>query len=379
MGQHVVYTDHVLRPVVLLLLCLSLMACQRDGRDAGPSGEHSPQIVLSEVFRLGDEAAGDTAVFGGIDGLAVNAAGQLFVGDNSSMDISVFSAGGALIGTFGGRGAGPGEFRSIGNVFVGRNDSIYVFDGRQDVLSVFAPETWLFQRSIRVVENDSVGNPYVIGITDMGLIAEYKFYTNIRNLDADRFVVAAQTSWGGTMVRTLARLPDQQLLFFMSPEQTPGVRYVPFARSPTFSVSPSGKLFSGWNETIDIAITSVDGEVLGSIQRAHAPIPVTSAELDAIVNPDEFDSIHKVRPAYKTFVVDDKDQVWLKSEFRGEPPTAEWLILDSAGGVVGRTELPANLTLRVIRSGRAYGSPEPAPVFDPVPVVPTVVAYSVNM
>ncbi len=374
------YTDHVLRPAIIFLLCLSLAACQRDGGDASTSGESYPQIALSEIFRIGDEAAGDTVVFGGIDGLAVNAAGQLFVGDNSSMDISVLSAGGVLIGTFGGRGAGPGEFRYIGDVLVGRNDSIFVLDSRQRVLSVFAPETWVFQRSIKVVENDSVGSPSIIGITDMGLIALYQFDVTPGNFDADRFAVAAQTSWGGTMVRTLARLPARQMLFDSPGGRSLIIHRVPFGRRPTFSFSPSGKLFSGWNETIDIAITSVDGEVLGSIQRAHAPIPVTSAELEAITNPDEFGSIHKVRPAYKTFVVDDKDQVWLKSEFQGEPPTAEWLILDTAGGVVGRTELPAKLTLRVIRSGRAYGSIEAESVlFDPTPVIPMVVVYSVDM
>ncbi len=369
-----------LRPTIFILLCLSLAACQRDGGDASPSEENYPQIDLSEVFRIGDEAAGDTVLFGGINGLAVNAAGQLFVGDNSSMDISVFSAEGVLIGTFGSRGAGPGEFRYIRYVLVGRSDSIYVFDSRQHVLSVFTPETWVFQRSIKVVDNDSVGSPSVFGITDMGLIALYHFDVTPGNFDAERFAVAAQTSWGGTMVRTLARLPARQMLIDSPGGRSLIIHRVPFARSPTFSFSPSGKLFSGWNETIDIAITSVDGEVLGSIQRAHAPIPVTSAELDEITDPDEFDSIHKVRPAYKTFVVDDKDQVWLKSEFRGEPPTAEWLILDSAGGVVGRTELPANLTLRVIRSGRAYGSIDVESVpFDPTPVIPMVVVYSVDL
>ncbi len=373
------YTDHVLRPAVLLMLCLSLVACQRDGREASPDRESDSQIVLSEIVRIGDEADGDTVVFGGIDGLAVNAAGQLFVGDESSMDISVFSAGGVLLGTFGSRGAAPGEFRDISNVLVGRNDSIYVFDSRQDVLSVFAPETWLFQRRIKVVENDSVGNTSnVIGITDLGPITLHRPDITAENIDADLFVAVVQTSWTGTMVRTLARLPDRELLLFMSPERTPALRYVPFGRRSIIRLSPSGKLYSGWNENIDITITSVDGDIVGSIQQLHAPIPVTSVELDAIVNPDQFGSIHKVKPAYRSFRVDDRDQIWVKGIDRGNP-TVEWMILDSAGKTVGRTELPAKLSLRVIRSGRAYGSIESTSVFDPVPVVPTVVVYSVDM
>lgn len=358
---------------------MSLAACERDGRDAGPSEEDYPRAVLSEIFRIGDEEAGDTVLFGGIDGLAVNAAGQFFVGDNSSKVVSVFSPGGVLMGTFGSFGNGPGEFGSIRSTLVGRNDSIYVFDSGRDLLSIFAPETWVFERSVKIMDNDSAGDPSnVIGITDMGPIVQYQFNISSRNLDQDRFVVTAQASWNGTMMRSLARLPDEERLIFMSREGDLTLREVPFARRPTAHFTPSGKLFSGWNETVSIAITSVDGEALGSVQRNHAPIPVTAAELDAIVNPDDFGSIHEVRPAYKTFIVDDKDQVWLKGELQGEAPTAEWLILDVSGKVVGRTELPAKVTLRAIRSGRAYGSIQAESFFEPS-VIPRVFVYSVEM
>lgn len=370
---------HVPRPAVFFLLCISLPACQRDGRDARPGENDHPQVLLSEIFRIGDEEAGDTVLFGGIDGLAVNAAGQLFVGDNSSKVISVFSPDGVLMGRFGSRGSGPGEFRSIRSVLVDRNDSIYVFDSARDVLSVFAPEAWAFAGSVQIARNDSAGDPSnVIGITDQGPIVQYQFRINSGNLDQDRFVVTVRTNWAGIVVRTLARLPAEERLFFMSQEGNLTLREVPFARRPTAHFTPSGKLFSGWNETISIAITSADGEALGSILRNHAPIPVTAAELNAIVNPDVFDSIHKVKPAYKTFIVDDKDRVWLKGEIQGETPTAEWLILDASGKVVGRTELPAKVTLRAIRSGRAYGSIQAESIFAPS-VIPRVFVYSVDM
>ena len=361
------------------MLCMSLPACQRDGRDARPGEGNYPRVVLSEIFRIGDEQAGDTVLFGGIDGLAVNAAGQFFVGDNSSKVISVFSPDGVLMGEFGSLGTGPGEFRRIRSVMVGRNDSIYVFDSARDVLSIFAPETWAFEGSVQIAKNDSAGDPSnVIGITEMGPIVQYQFRINSGNLDQDRFLVTAQTSWAGTIVRTLARLPAEERLFFMSQDGNLTLREVPFARRPTAHFTASGKLFSGWNETISIAITSVDGRALGSVQRNHTPIPVTAEELDAIVNPDVFESIHEVKPAYKTFIVDDKDQVWLKGELQGETPTAEWLILDASGKVVGRTELPAKVTLRAIRSGRAYGSIDSESIFAPS-VIPRVFVYSVDI
>ena len=365
---------------MLLLLGLSLSACSRADRDDdGDGGTAHPRIAVNEMFRIGDETAGDTIVFGDVDGLAVNTAGQLFVGDGSANCVLVFSPEGTYLGQIGGPGSGPGEFRSVSNVLIGRNDSIYVFDWRRNWLSVFAPDTWNYARHTVLAEDVAgLGSPSVIGITDGGPVILYADPIRTSTVDEDRFDVGVLADWAGTITNRTARLPGGEILAFVTPEGSLGIRFVPFGRKATFRFSASGRLYSGWNETIDIAISSFDGTAMDSIKRSHVPIRVPDAELAAIDNPEDFDSIHKVYPAYATFIVDDRDQVWLKGVDQGDS-TVEWLVLDAAGSVVGQATLPEKLKLSTVQAGRAYGYYAPESVFDTDPVIPTVFAYAVDM
>ncbi len=325
----------------------------------GLAWQEASQIELSELYRVGDEAAGDTVLFGGIGGMAVNSAGQILVADDRSMDVRVFSADGDQIGQFGRPGEGPGEFEDISSVMVGSNDSVFVYDWRRARLSSFEPETWRVSDSYRIESHDSLGDPLdVIGISEAGPIALFAPGISLSNAGQDRYAVAAQVRRDGTVMRTLARrLPHFELRIFTDrPPAGLAVRSVPFGRQSFFRYSRSGKLYSGWNETIDLLVTSLQGEVLGRVQRNHNPVPVTRAERDAIVQPDEFDSIHRFKPAYGSIAVDDRGQVWLKSMKR-QDSTAEWLVLTETGDVAGQATLPESVTLAVIRlaSGRAYG------------------------
>lgn len=361
----------------ILVSCLLWAIIHGNSLAAGLGGQGNSQIQVSELFRVGDEAAGDTVLFGSIGGLAVNSAGQIFVGDRQSMNVRVFSADGDQIGKFGSSGEGPGELGDIAGVYVGSSDSMYVYDFRRRTLSRFDPDTWGFNESFRIERHDSLGSPYdVIGISDAGPIALYAPGISTSNAEQDRYAVAAQTDWEGAVVRSLARgLPHMELRIFADNPGRVGVRAVPFGRSSFFRYSPGGRLYSGWNESIDLLVTSLEGEVVGRLVRDHAPVRVTGAERDAIVQPEHFDSIHRFKPAFRAMAVDDRGQVWLKGMEQEEGGTAEWLVLDRAGEVAGRVMLPGNVTLIVIRlgSGRAYGytsGDEEAPM---------LVVYSVDM
>ena len=80
-----------------------------------------PQIGLVEMLRLGDESAGDTVLFGWIDGfVTVDGAGRIFVGETQEAKIYVFSATGELLTVVGQPGEGPGEFKQFGAVYARR-------------------------------------------------------------------------------------------------------------------------------------------------------------------------------------------------------------------------------------------------------------------
>ena len=181
----------------------------------------------------------------------------------------------------------------------------------------------------------------------------------------ERRVYALRVDWTGAVLPPPAHeLPDEQ--FFLDPASKFTVE-LPFGRRPIYRLGPGGDLYAGWTESVDIAVTAPDGSPGGTISYAIDPIPLTREELQRYVErnlaraPDflrqaslEAD-IAATKPAYETFVVDDRSRIWLKTT----PPsmadtTAVWLVLDAESRLQGQVELPANVNLHVIREDRAY-------------------------
>lgn len=109
--------DHKLYLLVFILTVSSCSMCEN-----APSNDFQnsvERLELNESFRIGDEARGDTLLFGQITGIALNSINQFFVWDDASKAIHVFSEKGDLIRTFGREGEGPGEFSSIVGLHVG--------------------------------------------------------------------------------------------------------------------------------------------------------------------------------------------------------------------------------------------------------------------
>jgi hypothetical protein len=66
--------------------------------------------VAVEELRLGTVSGGGPEQFGAISGLAVDAAGYLYVLEYQAQEVRVFGPDGAFSHAFGGKGQGPGEF-----------------------------------------------------------------------------------------------------------------------------------------------------------------------------------------------------------------------------------------------------------------------------
>lgn len=105
-------------------------------------------VTLTEAFRIGDEAAGDTMLFGAVIQVSADSEGQVYVVESPFNGIHVFSAIGDHITSIGRLGAGPGEFQSAPQMHVGPSDTLYAFDFWPRRLSVFSPESHEFEYSL---------------------------------------------------------------------------------------------------------------------------------------------------------------------------------------------------------------------------------------
>jgi hypothetical protein len=83
----------------------------------GASDAIPTRFELSELFRLGDELAGDTVLFGAIgDRVSVDGSGRIFIGEQQNPQIYVFTAEGDLIKTIGQEGSAPSEFQRLESI-----------------------------------------------------------------------------------------------------------------------------------------------------------------------------------------------------------------------------------------------------------------------
>ena len=359
-----------------------LYACSGEFDSSDSYADRSP-VELTEIMRLGNEAQGDTVLFGNIRSMAINSAGQLIVGDSKSSDVYVFSSDGDLEGHFGGKGGGPGEFEWMENAVVGPGDSLFVFDWMHRRISAFDPDTYQFKYSVTLESNGAQSPGDLIDVTEQGFVIRYNRVINPSELSAydsqDKVMTSVmRVDWHGEPADSILGLRLSTALVAADRSM---IIARPFARNSMVRPGPGGILYSGWNDSIHIEKTGVDGQPHGALRMTHDPMPVTWEDLeDVMKGRDEkgrqmiqFANLSTTCPAYRTFVVDDEHRVWVQLYHPKDASIAEAIIIGAEGFVDGEVELPVGVILMAVRSGRAYGKFE-----DPQTGAPLVVGYEIS-
>ena len=373
---------------VLGAACISLFSIcliNSSNGQAGFGDANNPRVELVELFRVGDENSPENLILGRIQGIAVNSAGELFISDRGEQAVFVISETGRLVDRFGGKGEGPGEFARISNLYIGQGDSIYVHDFERDRLTVFEPEErhYAYSLNIEYAEDERYNPGRLLGVAANGYVYRYGegiSFDPERSWNVEkRMLKVYRVGRDGNAAQLMLSMPDSDVVVFFSAEREPGISPLPFARSAHVRFGPNGRVYSGRNDSLNISITNVSGELEGSI-RFQLPIePVTRAEIQESLAGKSASMLRQIRDfgvpdtkqAYSTFTVDDQGRIWVKGRTTDDDafapwliadrtteddPLAPWLIVDQTGSVVGEAVMPRNVNLRVIKSGRAYAT-----------------------
>ena len=350
---------------VLLIVLLAACSDQKVSREPSEVG----QVEIKEVLRLGDEAAGDTVLFSQITHLAVNSRGDIIVEEARRASIRVFNSEGAYVNNIGGMGDGPGEYRYTWGMVVGSADSVYLWEVFMDRVMVYDPHDFSFVRHATV--DDEVSG--IIGVVEAGWIMPMRASSfqptndgkmtvhedndfQIRKVDLDG-------SYGQEIIATVR---ENEMIPHVYEDANGFTIYnVPYARNPAWAMGPNDMLYHGWGDAIQVTVANIDGSIQGRIHYEHDPVFITDAEIEAAAQDMVSEQheellaargLHKTKPAFETFVVDEAGNVWVKLSSIENSTTADWLILDMESEVVGIAVLPINVTLKVIRNGHAYGT-----------------------
>lgn len=343
-------------------------------------------VTLTEAFRVGDEAAGDTMLFGAVTQVSADSEGQVYVVESPFNGIHVFSAIGDHIKSIGRLGAGPGEFQNAPQIYVGSSDTLYAFDFWPRRLSVFSPESHEFEYSLSLgSSNDTCPPISLLGIEQRGFVllcgqgvgspaeAHMTRFNRVYVQSRDRRVVSD----------SIAVLPVREELVHTT-HDTMVFHSLRYGRSPHFVFGLGGPVYYAWNDIIRIRVVGLDGALQDEINVSHEPVQVTHKERDealasygfpagnASLNNLASTRMPATKPAFSYFLVDDLDRLWISLSMREGASEIKWLIVDQQGQVIASTMLSRQMRPIRIRGNRVYGR-----LIDPDTLVHMVVAWDV--
>ncbi len=377
------------RPILRFILAFSVLLMNGWPVLQAPRFDVSAQplsIELEELFRLGDDEEG--VLFGNITQIACDHAGKLYVVDRQNPVVQVFSDAGEPISTFGGQGQGPGEFLSISDVAVSQNGLVYVWDFQLKRLSVFVEQqggTFEFRSTIRLEEHNEQYPIRLVGAGTEGAVVVYGspvgFCDQCGEDDASRFDNAMLINKDGLAVGDpLVTIRAREVVNVQKEGRVISSRALSFGKRPSITMGPSGRLYAGWPDAINIAVRSLSGEWHETISRNYEPLPIAREDLNLVLgrlSQEEREALRQAGmprtwPVFQEFLVDGKDRIWMRASTAFGATAAEWLIFGSDGSDVDAIEFPVGLRLETIRGGKLVG------VLNESGSGPVVVVYKVK-
>lgn len=362
--------ERLWNPDLLILIGVVIFAGCTTGSDVEETQVGVKRIELTEIFRVGADEGDNGIVFGATSDVAVNSHGQLLVADSDAQVIYVFSESGDSLHTFGRPGNGPGEFASIRDLDIGPGDSVFVWDGRRDQLLVFEPETFQFSYDIEI-ESLSEGDRSPVALTSinndqllMRFTASYSLSSDEDGLDYD--IVQFVNRDGRPVGEPLLRMPVTRDLLYRT-ESGIGLLLIPFTRRSSMKPGPDGTLYYGWSDSISFDVYSAGGDLLRTVRYGHNAVPVTQQELDERIQRMSDATrqlflreveVPKTKPAYSTFTISDKNQIWIKNTPASDSLEVLWTVLGLDNQAVFEFELPRTTNVRVVRGNRVYAEAE---------------------
>ncbi len=291
--------------------------------------------------------------------------GSLMIADGSSEEVRVFSATGEFLGSFGGSGDGPGEFRSLQRIENGGDTLLALGDGR---VTVVAPD-------LTVVRTFNV-DPWTI---DLHYLSGGAILPEV-----SRPVLPMDGLAG------LVRRPEPLVLFDLEgteidsigemrgPELYVLVRDGSYlGTAPHFFAKRSHVAALGWHllkgssDMMQLEELDLSGNLVRILRIPDYPLDLSDAQIaserDFMLDrlspghplraPFEAAPVSETRPAFTDILVDPSGAVWLELH-RGDSEQdqpEEWLVLDADGTWLGTVEIPDRFTVSDITMDAVLG------------------------
>jgi hypothetical protein len=299
----------------LLLFCLVVAACSRDG---GPA--EAPTWTLRETVRIGSGDEGPMS-FAWIKGLAEGKDGRLYVYEHSTQDIRVFDPTGAYLMTIGRKGAGPGELGNAEGIAFGADGALWVRDAANGRFSRFDADgkvleawtmtycwsqgTWAPLRTERYLVD------YDCRLGGSGEYAAIGYRVDRSGVDS----LAMFVDCGGQAL-------NEASSWVTRTESSVTRRPIPWAPRMEGTLDATGATWCAPNTAVYELLRFTPGGDTVRVARDIAALPVMQDERDSVIAEFEssgpsgldFSRIPATKPIIVRLTVDDRNRLWVRRD-----------------------------------------------------------------
>lgn len=356
--------------ITVVVIALGIAACEADVGVSRPDSQQRDSAGVRIVenarppdgsrlaWRIGPEPSLSIGVLEGDEPhmlFAVRDAtrladGRIVVVNGGSAELRFFDSNGRHLGTRGGRGEGPGEFRELGNVAPWPGDSLVAWFAPGWRMSVFDGDG-NYGRTFGINDGTRPWRFRPDSPTSDGL-----FLAVLAPEDADTLVLELRDGEGAVR-SSLGTHPGSEPYLMHEGTNREMLYWKIFGREPVWGVW--GDLVAvGVSSRYEIKALDADGSLTRIVRREHNPRAVTSAEVEAHIegrrffnesNRREYRSVPVAEhfPAFTSIMSDALDHLWVREyDLPGQDrPAPLWTVFDSEGRVLGFVETPAGLSI----------------------------------
>jgi hypothetical protein len=332
----------------------------------------------TQVLDIGAVGGDGPDAFYQVADAALLSDGRIAVADRGSSEIRFFDATGSFLGAAGRRGGGPGEFLDIQQLLRGPLDSLFVYDGKAQRVSVLTGDGTI----VRAVPLFTGAVPGAL----LGRLPDGAWLAHTSDLPSKKFDIEPGLSRAPVhvirivqnedKVDTIAAFPGREY-FFQPAGKGATFAPPPFGRTARFAFDRD-RLFVTTG-TPEIREYDLGGRLLRILRTARSPVAVTPATVEAWVreraarlprvkmpadrSPEEAirGSIEGVPvpptlPPFGAMLTDPDGNLWVGDYQEISVPSDGWTVYGPDGTIRARVRLPAGLRLLDARLDHLLGT-----------------------
>jgi hypothetical protein len=323
-------------------------------------------VRLAPLADIGGGDTEDDQLFG-VGGAVRLSDGRIVIA-NGTQELWYYDGQGGLLTKAGGRGAGPGEFRGIGQLIRLPGDTLLVRDRWR--------RTW-FDPQGRYLRDASFDAGSFAADPALLTHGGTAFAVNVRDQTGppQMGLSTLTRTWvllgtEGEAADTVGSFPAGQIFTIRD-----GGGLVPYPRPfsrPGYAPSMGATgMFLGRAEAFEVAVYSYKGDLVEIIRGRHTPTPVTSEHIAAFRQrflerfpPQSQGTVERwlaevpypeVLPALGRLMVDERQNLWAQDFAPDGSTSASWNVFDASGLWLGGVDLPDNLEPREIGADYVLG------------------------